>query len=60
MIKDRLFVDVFSCLQASIRLRRSATYHAIQSYIPSALIVVISSVSFWLGKKDGKIFLRLE
>ncbi|KAI6171345.1 Glycine receptor subunit beta-type 4 [Aphelenchoides bicaudatus] len=41
----------FSCLQANIRLKRSAAYHVIQSYIPSAFIVVISTVSFWLDRR---------
>lgn len=38
----------FSCLIANIGLQRQLGYHIVQTYIPTALIVVISWVSFWI------------
>ncbi|KAE9553158.1 hypothetical protein FO519_003637 [Halicephalobus sp. NKZ332] len=44
-------IDRFSCLEANIHLKRSVGYHLVQSYIPTALIVVISWVSFWIDRR---------
>ncbi|CAD5220170.1 unnamed protein product [Bursaphelenchus okinawaensis] len=41
----------FSCLSTNILLKRSAAYHVVQSYLPSALIVMISWVSFWIDRR---------
>ena len=38
----------YSCLVAHFYLKRSVSYHLIQSYLPSILIVAISWVSFWM------------
>lgn len=40
----------FSCLKAIIFLDRAIGYHLVQSYIPTALIVIISWVSFWIDR----------
>ncbi|KAI6233793.1 Glycine receptor subunit beta-type 4 [Aphelenchoides fujianensis] len=44
-------IGMFSCLQANIRLKRSAVFHLVQSYVPSALIVIISWISFYIDRK---------
>uniref|UniRef100_A0A7E4VN77 Neur_chan_LBD domain-containing protein n=1 Tax=Panagrellus redivivus TaxID=6233 RepID=A0A7E4VN77_PANRE len=44
-------IDKFSCLEALIFLRRAVGYHVVQSYIPTALIVIISWVSFWIDRR---------
>uniref|UniRef100_A0A1I7RM70 Neur_chan_LBD domain-containing protein n=1 Tax=Bursaphelenchus xylophilus TaxID=6326 RepID=A0A1I7RM70_BURXY len=41
--------DRFSCLEVNIYLRRAIGYHLVQSFTPTALIVIISWVSFWIG-----------
>ncbi|CAD5221043.1 unnamed protein product [Bursaphelenchus okinawaensis] len=43
--------DRFSCLEVNIHLRRAIGYHLVQSFTPTALIVIISWVSFldWIG-----------
>lgn len=38
----------FSCLLATIKLRRQIGYHFVQTYIPTMLIVVISWISFFI------------
>ncbi|KAI6221073.1 Glycine receptor subunit beta-type 4 [Aphelenchoides besseyi] len=51
-IMDTTFkYDAFSCLDINIWLRRSITYHVVQSFIPTALIVMISWVSFWIDRR---------
>ncbi|KAK7097043.1 glycine receptor subunit alpha-2-like [Littorina saxatilis] len=37
-----------SCLEATFHMERSLQYYLIQMYIPSALIVIVSWLSFWL------------
>ena len=39
----------YTCIQMNIHLIRNFGYHIIQIYIPSALIVCLSWVSFWLN-----------
>lgn len=41
-------LGVFSCLQGNVILQRQIGYHIVQTYVPTALIVVISWVSFWI------------
>uniref|UniRef100_A0A914N4S9 Uncharacterized protein n=1 Tax=Meloidogyne incognita TaxID=6306 RepID=A0A914N4S9_MELIC len=43
--------DKFSCLEAIIHLNRQIGYHLVQSFIPTALIVMISWVSFWIDRR---------
>lgn len=43
--------DRFSCLEVDIYLRRSIGYHVVQSFLPTALIVMISWVSFWIDRR---------
>ena len=43
-----LFSGNYSCLVAHFYLKRSVSFHLIQSYLPSILIVAISWVSFWM------------
>uniref|UniRef100_A0A0N5A3I8 Neur_chan_LBD domain-containing protein n=1 Tax=Parastrongyloides trichosuri TaxID=131310 RepID=A0A0N5A3I8_PARTI len=43
--------DTFNCLSLNIHLRRSIGYHVVQTYIPTALIVIISWVSFWIDRR---------
>ena len=38
----------YSCLVAQFHMKRSISFHLIQSYLPSILIVAISWVSFWM------------
>ncbi|CAD6187871.1 unnamed protein product [Caenorhabditis auriculariae] len=41
----------FSCLQGLLNLKRAIGFHLVQSYIPTALIVAISWVSFWIDRR---------
>lgn len=38
----------FTCLAVVFELRRRLGYHLFHTYIPSALIVVMSWISFWI------------
>ncbi|XP_023325803.1 glycine receptor subunit alpha-3 isoform X2 [Eurytemora carolleeae] len=38
----------YSCLVAKFHMKRSISFHLIQNYLPSMLMVVISWVSFWI------------
>ncbi|ODN03773.1 Glycine receptor subunit alpha-2 [Orchesella cincta] len=38
----------FTCLEVVFQLRRRLGYHLFHTYIPSALIVVMSWISFWI------------
>lgn len=42
--------DQFSCLEAVILLERQIGFHLVQSYIPTALIVGVSWLSFWIDR----------
>ena len=42
------FAGNYSCLVAHFYLKHSVSFHLIQSYLPSILIVAISWVSFWM------------
>lgn len=49
-ICDKSYVGInYTCIQMNIHLVRNFGYHIIQIYIPSALIVCLSWVSFWLN-----------
>lgn len=49
-ICDKSYVGLnYTCIQMNIHLIRNFGYHIIQIYIPSALIVCLSWVSFWLN-----------
>lgn len=39
---------IWSCARASFKMKREIMHHILQSYIPTALIVIISWFSFWL------------
>ena len=39
----------FTCLQVDFILERDIGFYMIQTYIPSALIVILSWVSFWIN-----------
>ncbi|KAK6040663.1 Neurotransmitter-gated ion-channel transmembrane region [Cooperia oncophora] len=41
----------FSCLLGMVNLKRAIGFHLVQSYIPTALIVAISWVSFWIDRR---------
>ncbi|CAI4228927.1 unnamed protein product [Auanema sp. JU1783] len=41
----------FSCLLGKLNLNRAIGFHLVQSYIPTALIVAISWVSFWIDRR---------
>ena len=43
------FSGDFSCLRVDFVLTRDVGYYMIQTYIPSALIVMLSWVSFWIN-----------
>lgn len=49
--EDSHRIGDFSCLLGVIGLKRSIGYHLVQSYIPTALIVMISWVSFWIDRR---------
>lgn len=38
----------FTCIQIVFNLRRRLGYHLFHTYIPSALIVVMSWIAFWI------------
>lgn len=42
------FLGNFTCLAVVFKLRRRLGYHLFHTYIPSALIVVMSWISFWI------------
>lgn len=42
------FPGNFTCLAIVFNLRRRLGYHLLHTYIPSALIVVMSWISFWI------------
>lgn len=42
------FAGDFSCIRAELHLRRQIGYFGVQVYVPSASIVGISWISFWL------------
>nr|NP_001165353.1 glycine receptor precursor [Ciona intestinalis]BAI66458.1 glycine receptor [Ciona intestinalis] len=39
----------FTCIEVSFILERQMGYYVIQTYVPSALIVILSWVSFWIN-----------
>lgn len=43
-----LILGNFTCLAVVFNLRRRLGYHLFHTYIPSALIVVMSWISFWI------------
>ncbi|KAK6975636.1 Glycine receptor subunit alpha-3, partial [Biomphalaria glabrata] len=53
--------DTFSCLQMDLKLHRRVGFYMIQLYIPSALVVVLSWVSFYLdvGSVPGRVSLGI-
>merc|ERR1739844_147270 len=45
---EQFHLGNYSCLVAQFYMKRSISFHLIQSYLPSILIVAISWVSFWM------------
>ena len=45
---NQIHVGNYSCLVAQFHLKRSISFHLIQNYLPSILIVAVSWVSFWM------------
>lgn len=45
---EQFHLGNYSCLVAQFHMRRSVSFHLIQSYLPSILIVAVSWVSFWM------------
>ena len=56
---EQFHMGNYSCLVAQFHMKRSVSFHLIQSYLPSILIVAISWVSFWmdLDSVPGRISL---
>ncbi|XP_063415911.1 glycine receptor subunit alpha-2-like [Mytilus trossulus] len=49
-ICDRLYAGIkYTCITMKIHFTRKYGYHLIQEFIPSALIVMLSWVSFWIS-----------
>lgn len=48
IIINRINLGNFTCLAVVFNLRRRLGYHLFHTYIPSALIVVMSWISFWI------------
>lgn len=48
IINPRPSLGNFTCLAIVFNLRRRLGYHLLHTYIPSALIVVMSWISFWI------------
>ncbi|CAC5391043.1 Glycine receptor subunit alpha-4,Glycine receptor subunit alpha-2 [Mytilus coruscus] len=49
-ICDRLYAGIkYTCITVKIHFTRKYGYHLIQEFIPSALIVMLSWVSFWIS-----------
>ncbi|OQV20946.1 Glycine receptor subunit alphaZ1 [Hypsibius exemplaris] len=46
---DTYSMGFFSCLKVKLKFQRQVSYHLIQTYLPTFLIVSISWVSFWLS-----------
>ena len=46
--KQNTILGNYSCLVAQFHLKRSISFHLIQNYLPSILIVAVSWVSFWM------------
>ena len=44
----KIYLGNYSCLVAQFHLKRSISFHLIQNYLPSILIVAVSWVSFWM------------
>lgn len=47
-VKFCILLGNFTCLAIVFNLRRRLGYHLLHTYIPSALIVVMSWISFWI------------
>lgn len=39
----------FSCIYFTVHMRRDRSYYLIQVYLPSALIVILSWIGFWIN-----------
>ena len=46
--ENKIHMGNYSCLVAQFHLKRSISFHLIQNYVPSILIVAVSWVSFWM------------
>ncbi|GMT16398.1 hypothetical protein PFISCL1PPCAC_7695, partial [Pristionchus fissidentatus] len=58
---DTYATGVWSCALAEFVVDREITHHIIQSYVPTALIVIISWFSFWLDVEavPGRVSLSI-
>uniref|UniRef100_A0A1I7Y636 Neur_chan_LBD domain-containing protein n=1 Tax=Steinernema glaseri TaxID=37863 RepID=A0A1I7Y636_9BILA len=58
---DTYATGVWSCATAEFKVDREIMHHVIQSYVPTALIVVISWFSFWLDVEavPGRVSLSI-
>ena len=45
---EQFHMGNYSCLVAQFHMKRSVSFHLIQNYLPSILIVAVSWVSFWM------------
>lgn len=45
---EAFLLGIWDCLRTTLHVRREIMHHVMQTYLPSALIVVISWFSFWL------------
>jgi anionic glutamate receptor len=48
MIKNFLNTGEYSCLKVDLLFKREFSYYLIQIYIPCAMLIFVSWVSFWL------------
>ncbi|ELT91578.1 hypothetical protein CAPTEDRAFT_4404 [Capitella teleta] len=47
---DNHLIGEFSCMRVTFNLRRTFGYYLLQIYMPTAFVVILSWVSFWINK----------
>lgn len=42
----------YSCLRTVLKLKREFSYYLLQLYVPSFMLVLVSTISFWLDEES--------